>query len=217
MYPADGDRIQIFAHGVVDVDLLELLVPVTVERSPVGRPHLRRHLQRGAEHYRFSVVTIGVPIVHLADEHPIKVHPALVKASGHPQLQIGVERVVLHGAVGSRVHLGVRTVHRSPKRRLLSVRTRHRDGEIGERGAGPLDRVQVDAAALDAALHHAVAHTGPGQLHDHVGRAQQQRHPHQRVVELRRPPRPAPGDRRLAHRALDMPDRFADRHRTPAR
>src|ERR1700722_4863367 len=95
--------------------LLELLVPVMVERSPVGRPHLRRHLQRGAEHYRFFVATIGVAIVHLADEHPIKVHPALVKASGHPQLQIGVERVVLHGAVRSRVHLGVRAAHPPPK------------------------------------------------------------------------------------------------------
>jgi hypothetical protein len=114
----------------------------------------------------------------------------------------------------------MRAVHRAAKRRLLRVATGHRHRKIGESGAGPLDRMQVDPAALDTALHHAVAHAWPGQLHDHVRRAEQQRHAHQPVVETDFSARAAarqPGHRRIAHRALDMADWLADRHRTPTR
>ena len=114
----------------------------------------------------------------------------------------------------------MRTVYRPSKRRLLGIAAGHRHGEIGKRGAGALDRMQVDPAALDTALQHAVTHAWPRQLHDHVGRAEQERDPHQSVVETDRPPRPTapqPGYRWIAHRALDMPDWLADRHRTPVR
>jgi hypothetical protein len=114
----------------------------------------------------------------------------------------------------------MRAVDRAPKRRLLCFGAGHGHREIGERGAGAFDRMQVDAATLDATLQHAVAHARARKLHDHVGRSEQQRQPHQRVVQPGRSPRPAaprPADWWITHGAVDMPDWFADRHRTPAR
>ena len=107
----------------------------------------------------------------------------MYRQAADPQLQVLVEGVVLHRALLGRVHLGVGAVDRAAEGGLLLVGAAGRHGQIGERGAGALDRVPVDATALDPALHHAVPDAGPGQLHDHVGRARQQADPQHPVVD----------------------------------
>lgn len=44
------------------------------------------------------------------------------------------------------------------------------DGQVGEGGAGPFDRVLEGVTRIDTALLHPVSDTGPAELHDHVGR-----------------------------------------------
>jgi len=66
--------------------------------------------------------------------------------------------------------------------------------------------VRARLSALDPAFHHAVPDARLRELHDHVGRAQQQRHAHQAGLAdeaaTRRPGPLRPG--RVRHRALDM-------------
>lgn len=54
----------------------------------------------------------------------------------------------------------MRTVHGAAKGRLLGVGAGVGDRDVGERGAGPLDGMAIDAPALHAALGHAVADAG---------------------------------------------------------
>src|SRR5690349_1421399 len=109
-------------------------------------------------------------------------------------------------------------IHRTTEGCLLLGGTLGRNREVSECGSGALDRVEVHPAALDAALHDAVADAGPGELHDHVGGAGQQRHAREAVVKVcavapsRRAVRAG-----LAHRSLDVLHRLTDRHRPTSR
>src|SRR6476469_8639647 len=46
-YAARRERPEVFAHGVVDVHILQRFLPIPVERTAVLRPHIVRYLQRG--------------------------------------------------------------------------------------------------------------------------------------------------------------------------
>jgi hypothetical protein len=157
-------------------------------------------------------MAVGILVVELADENAVDIHRTLVQTRPDPQLQVEVERVVLHRAIGGGVDLRVSAIHRATESRLLRIAAGGGHCEIGERSARPFDRVQVDAAAVDPALHDAVADAGSRQLHDHVGRAGQQRHTHQTLVDTPRPP--APGllpTRRLGDRLVSCHRRTSRR------
>src|SRR5690606_37092508 len=62
-------------------------------------------------------------------------------------------------------------VDRRAERDAVVVVAEHRHREVLERRAGPLPRVLEQVSGVDPALDDAVAHLGPRQLHDHVGRS----------------------------------------------
>jgi hypothetical protein len=98
-------------------------------------------------------MAVGILVVELADENAVDIHRTLVQTRPDPQLQVEVERVVLHRAIGGGVDLRVSAIHRATESRLLRIAAGGGHCEIGERSARPFDRVQVDAAAVDPALH----------------------------------------------------------------
>ena len=66
----------------------------------------------------------------------------------------------------------------------LLLGAEHGDQQEGGGGAEALDRVTVDATALDPALRHASTDREPGELHDHVGAAGRQREADHAVADL---------------------------------
>ena len=103
---------------------------------------------------------VGILVVQFTNEDAVNVEAALVQTGAHPELQVKVERVVPHRAVGGGVHLSVRTIYPVAEGLLLGVAAGSSHGEVGEGGARPFDRMPIRAAALDAALQYAVADAG---------------------------------------------------------
>ena len=169
-YAARRDGPEVFAHGVVDVDLLQRFLPIPIERGAVLRPHVLRYLQRGADRHPLAIMPLRGLLIHLADEQPVHVYPALVQARTDPQLKVTVERVVFDRTFVGRIDLRVSPIHSTTESCLLLRGALGRDSEVGECGTCTLDRMPVHPAAFNAAFHHAVADAGPSELHDHVGR-----------------------------------------------
>ena len=174
------------------MNLIQGLLPVRVELRARLRPHRQRHLQCGSHDGAFLQAPLGHIGRHRTHESLVHIDESLVEADRYPLLQVRVEGVVLHGVPGGRTHLRMRSVGRLAKRRLLLGAAHGGHRQVGERGARPLDGVQIGASALNLAIDNAVSHTGARQLHHDVGRARQQGQPHH-VVDHGglTPPRPS--------------------------
>ena len=79
-------------------------------------------------------------------------------------------------------------IHRTAIGLLFRRIAEHRHRQIGQRGAGALDRVMEDRAAMHLALGHPVPHRRQRQLHDDIGAGRQHadriQHPGETPVPL---------------------------------
>jgi hypothetical protein len=160
--------VEIGADRRVDAGLGEIRGPVRVEGAPVGGPHRFGHLEGGAQPGAQAIESVGGRLVHRAVHALVQIQGSPVQAGRDPQLQRGVEGVVVHRAGGRRVDLAMRYVDRLAVGRAFLVGAEHRHGQVGKRGAQPFDRMQHHIPAVDPALQDAIADRWSTQLHDDV-------------------------------------------------
>jgi len=82
------------SHRRVDAQLVERALLVLIECDPIRRPHALRHLQRGTQPLGVAIDDGSGGVIQRTVQELVLINEVAVQTGSHPQLELGVKRVV---------------------------------------------------------------------------------------------------------------------------